>query len=88
MSEPVVSLVERRFTPNPVVLESARKMLALVESGEVEGVVWCAARKDGQTEEELAGVVGPLLVGAVALLQHKLVRELENWPPDPLPPPG
>ena len=87
MTDKVISLAERRFTPNPVVVASARKMLELAESGELEGILWCAARKDGQSEEEMAGSVGPLLVGAVALLQYRLCADLAaEFPSDPLPP--
>ena len=83
MGENVVSLVDRRTEVDPELLRAAEGLVALVRSGQADGLVWAAALRDGNAgQTSSAGRTGPTLLGTLSILQAKmLARALEDSVP-------
>lgn len=72
--DPVVS-----SKPNLDVVRACEDLLEMAQSGEIQGITYCALHSDGTTTGYWRGISNRALIGAMATLQTVVIaRQLEE----------
>lgn len=78
----VVSLNGQQIVPpgtvRPELVTELKKLLAMAESGEIDGIAYAATYYDDATGSDQVGRVTRSMLGSIELLKHLMCKEIND----------
>ena len=79
MSEKIVSLVDRKLIPDPLVVSACRELLSAAESGRLRGLLYAAEDVELKIVTETVGSYSQFSsIGMLERLKFRVLRQMDN----------